>query len=127
MTAKKTKHHNIRKHCDALWSELVKLRAGNKCDRCESTHMTQGHHIIPRTNWNLRYEIDNGVCLCLRHHLFWAHKDVISFTNWINRKYSGRIERLELKRNGKARHDYTLIKLYLEGEIKKYKTSSQSS
>ncbi len=115
------KKYNIRKHCDDLWSELVKLRAGGKCEKCWSTNVVQSHHVVPRTNWNLRFDPENGVALCKKDHLWWAHKDALEFAYWFGIKYPDRIGSLELKRHNKARHDYTLIKLDLENEIRKFK------
>ena len=34
----------IDKRLDDLWSELVKLRAGNKCEQCGGTHRLCIHH-----------------------------------------------------------------------------------
>lgn len=64
------------KICDELWSEAVKLRAGNKCEICQKTERLNSHHIITRNNYNVRYDLENGVCLCVGHHmtgLFSAH------------------------------------------------------
>ena len=116
---KKIKPYSARKHCDDLWSKLIKLRAGGKCERCQSTTVVQSHHIIPRTNWNLRFNELNGVALCKAHHIFWAHKDAIGFIKWLSEAFPRRIEKLEIIRHGKTKHDYTLLKIYLEQEIKK--------
>jgi len=115
------KRYSISKHCDSLWAELVKLRAGGECERCGKTEYLQSHHIIPRTNWNLRFDEKNGVALCRRHHLWWAHKDAIAFINWLNFEYPGRALGLERRRNNQSKHDYTLLKIYLEAEIGKLK------
>lgn len=118
------KKYNIRKHCDLLWSELVKLRAGGKCEKCGKTEQLQSHHIVPRTDWNLRFDELNGVCLCFRDHFYWAHKDMLGFGKWFVEKFPGRGERLELRRRQKGKpgkQDYTLLRIYLESEIKKFK------
>ena len=116
---KKIKLYSARKHCDDLWSKLIKLRAGGKCERCQSTTVVQGHHVIPRTNWNLRFNELNGVALCKAHHIFWAHKDAVGFTRWLDMRFPGRTEKLEIMRHEKTKHDYTLLKIYLEAEIRK--------
>lgn len=117
---RKIKPYNIRKHCDDLWRDLIKLRAGGKCERCNSTNVVQSHHIIPRTNWNLRFDERNGVALCKRHHIYWAHKDAIAFINWLNIEYPGRAQSIERRRYcEQGKKDYTLLKIYLEVEIKK--------
>ena len=102
----------LRKECDDLWSAAVKKRAGYKCERCGKTKYLQAHHIIPRTNYALRYDLENGVALCRACHLYWAHKDVIAFTMWIRDKRD--LEYLDSRRHAQTKNDYKLIKLYLE-------------
>jgi 5-methylcytosine-specific restriction endonuclease McrA len=102
-----------RKELDGLWKERVKERAGYKCEKCGSIKTLQCHHIIPRTCFTLKYDITNGVTLCLHCHLFWAHKDAIGFAEWIKGKRD--VPTLELKRHNQTKNDYNLIKLYLEG------------
>jgi len=51
-----------------LWAKLVKLRAGNRCEKCGATKFLQSHHIYGRTNYNCRYDPDNGACLCPGDH-----------------------------------------------------------
>jgi len=109
----------ITKDCDLLWSKLVKLRAGYVCEHCGSEKIMQGHHIISSTNWNLRFDEENGICLCRYCHIFWLKQFPTDYVKWLNEKWPGRVERLELRRNQKPKHDYTLLKIYLDAEIKK--------
>ena len=109
------------KECDQLWSKLIRKRAGGRCEKCGSTKIVQAHHIIPRTNYNLRHDPENGVALCKRDHLFWSHKDAIGFIEWLNKKHPGRYKKLRHKRDNKPKHDYTLVKIYLQTEINKLK------
>jgi hypothetical protein len=51
-----------------LWAKLVKLKAGNKCEKCGSSFFLQSHHLYGRKNYNVRYDIDNGVALCPSCH-----------------------------------------------------------
>ena len=70
-----------------LWSQLVKWRADFKCEKCGSTKMLHSHHVIRRNNYELRWDLENGCCLCYMHHMadkpFSAHKDGAQFTTWI--------------------------------------------
>lgn len=65
----------------SLWSAAVKERAGHRCEYPECTvRATQlhTHHFYHRSIVPLRYDIDNGICLCAHHHVlgsFAAHKD----------------------------------------------------
>jgi predicted nucleic acid-binding Zn ribbon protein len=53
---------------DSLWAKLIKLRAGNKCEICNKTEKLVSHHFIGRRNYSVRWNLNNGVCLCNYHH-----------------------------------------------------------
>ena len=55
--------------CDNLWSEAVKLKAGNICivDK-KADCMLNSHHLIGRSNYKYRWEVNNGVCLGVYRH-----------------------------------------------------------
>lgn len=55
-------------YCDELWSEAVKLKAGNLCAVDGIPGTLNSHHLIGRTNFKFRWEVDNGVCLSVYHH-----------------------------------------------------------
>lgn len=64
----------------ALWAEVVKLRAGNRCEYpgCIKTSNLNAHHFYSRSRRSVRYDPDNGICLCPYHHSLGndsAHKD----------------------------------------------------
>lgn len=55
-------------HCDHLWSEAVKLKAGYLCAIDKKPDSLNSHHLIGRSNYKYRWNVDNGVCLgCYRH------------------------------------------------------------
>ena len=64
-----------------LWGKAVKERAGYKCEYPECTvKSTQlhPHHFYSRRIVPMRYNIDNGICLCAYHHTLGpnaAHND----------------------------------------------------
>lgn len=71
---------------DDYWSEIIKFRAGRKCEYCGSTKKLNSHHIYSRGIWSVRWDLDNGICLCVRHHLLGAesaHKSPLLFAEWI--------------------------------------------
>lgn len=74
---------------DDAWSKLVKLRAGNKCEYCGKTTTLNSHHIFSRSKKSVRWEVLNGVCLCVAHHTFSssfsAHKTPTEFTYWLEK------------------------------------------
>jgi hypothetical protein len=72
-----------RDRCDDLWKAQVKERAGNFCEKCGKPGPgLHAHHYIPKGSTKLAFEIRNGVCLCYRHHIHWAHIDVEGFRDW---------------------------------------------
>lgn len=110
------------KMCDDLWAQVVKKRAGYKCekDRCNKTTNLQAHHIISRQVWSLRHDLENGICLCIGHHFLFptsAHKDAVGFGKWIATIRD--IPYLESKRHNRSKLDYSGIFLYLQNELKK--------
>lgn len=107
-----------RADCDLLWAKAVKARAGYKCEKSGQTNELQAHHIIPRTNYALRWDLENGVCLTKYEHLFWAHHDGVAFAKWIATKRD--LKYLESKRNNRTRQDYSAIALYLTEKIKEF-------
>lgn len=50
----------------------------------------QDAHIIGRANHTLRWDIMNHLCLCMRHHIFFAHHDPVEFLLWFQKKYPNR-------------------------------------
>lgn len=85
---KKTKS-SLDKRLDVAWSKLVKLKFGNKCAVCSSEKALNSHHIYSRAKMSLRWATENGICLCVGHHIgvkFSAHKTPTEFTEWLNEK-----------------------------------------
>jgi hypothetical protein len=74
----------IRKELDIAWSKAIRSRG--VCEKCGKQTDLQAHHIFSRRHNGTRWELGNGVCLCKRCHLFWAHKDTVDFARWIEGK-----------------------------------------
>lgn len=78
---------------DEAWSLLVKLEAGNKCEieGCEFKPTLNSHHIYSRANKSVRWDVTNGVCLCVGHHTmssgFSAHLTPLEFRDWLYEYY----------------------------------------
>ena len=119
MKSQKTKRKKSRvKIADELWRDCIKARADYRCERCGSTKNLHSHHVVPRTDYSLRYDLDNGVCLCHRCHFYWAHKDSLDFTNWFENKYPIIYDYLQNGRGGIERNDYDLVINRLEAWLK---------
>lgn len=77
----------VKKSCDALWSKLVKARAGERCERCgavpEDPRGFHAHHVDGRNNHRLRYDVRNGVALCAACHR-WGHDHPLLYAKWFS-------------------------------------------
>lgn len=124
--AKPPSKKSLNKKLDALWSQQVKERADNCCEKCGKPD-PQAHHIVPRTHRSVRFDVRNGVALCYRHHIHWAHKDVLEFHAWIVSHRPEDVAYVEQKRKEivqRSVHD--LQELYQELQ-KERKTELDSS
>lgn len=76
-------------HLDNLWRFAVYKRAGDACEYCGSTGRLNAHHIFSRSGFSTRWDIENGVCLCVSHHMFGNisfHKSPAEMIEWIKEK-----------------------------------------
>lgn len=84
------------RRCKFLWSSII--RAPGKCEKCGKWQSLQAAHILPKGMYrNMRFELDNGMCLCYYCHFHDWHKDVLATKDWFEKKWPGRYERLKLK------------------------------
>lgn len=77
------------KKADKLWALAVKKRAKDKCELCPKRKNLNSHHIFSRSNARMRHNLDNGVCLCVSHHVwgqFSAHKSPVEFIERMKEK-----------------------------------------
>lgn len=93
--AKREKHGPRSKHwklkADKAWS--VQIRACGRCEVCRSTNTLNAHHLINRTRPKFRHDLNNGICLCVSHHMFGkdgicahgAQDETILFTQWLEK------------------------------------------
>jgi hypothetical protein len=72
---------SVRASCDRLWAQLVKARAGGRCERCETAGRLEAHHCMGRTDMRLRFEVRNGVALHHQCHR-WAEQFPLEFAEW---------------------------------------------
>jgi len=115
---KKSTEKTKRNHLDNLWSEIVKLRAGFRCEYCGKLKRLNSHHIRSRANQSTRWDLDNGICLCCGCHIlnstFSAHKTPLEFVEWLV-EYRSEDSINSLKRKGintdKVDRDEKLVEL----------------
>ena len=94
----------IDKKLDDAWSKAVKERDGWKCCYCGTDKNLNSHHIYSRSKKSTRWELDNGITLCVSHHTFnsgfSAHKTPLEFIEWLtDLKGQDFIDGLRLKAN----------------------------
>jgi len=120
------KSKTIRKECDELWSEAIKKRdricQRPNCPYCfnqEEMKYLQAHHIINRTCWALRYDLENGILLCRSSHYKWVHADDPFILIDVHEFYNeiADMEYLKITRHRQSKNDYQLIKLYLKSRL----------
>lgn len=87
-----------KKRTDELWAKLVKIHAGNKCEMAghewDCSGGLQSHHIVGRSEHSLRWELDNGECLCAKHHINFAEAFPALYHADLERRHPGLLERL---------------------------------
>jgi hypothetical protein len=114
---------NKYKVTDALWSSLVKLKAGNRCEKCGKTTNLNSHHVFTKRIASLRWNEYNGVCLCAGCHTlsskFSAHLTPTEFTMWIiKRRGEEWYNMLLMGKNQIGKPDEKLTRMYLKEKIK---------
>lgn len=84
----KSKRRKLIDKLDKLWSD--KIKSVGKCDYCGKDTYLNSHHIFSRSNYSVRWDLDNGICLCSGHHTlssqFSAHKCPMEFSEYIKEK-----------------------------------------
>ena len=99
-----SKKSSIDNKLDVAWSKLVKLEWGGKCAYCGKEKPLNSHHIFSRSARSVRWDTDNGICLCVAHHTFSskfsAHKTPLEFVRWLEEKMGIEfLEELTQKKN----------------------------
>jgi len=73
LTNMKNKKQKLRSDCDQQWFRIIMSKHPN-CEVCGSTAV-QAHHFFPKGLYgSLRYNIHNGIGLCMKCHFFHHHR-----------------------------------------------------
>jgi hypothetical protein len=71
---------------DKEWQAAIRLRDSNKCVICGESKIVHCHHLFPREIKEFRWNINNGVALCPKHHKFSLeispHRNPFIFVDW---------------------------------------------
>jgi len=105
----------LSKKLDTAWSK--RIRQYGQCEACSKTKSLHAHHFHSRKCFSVRWDIDNGFCLCAGCHLFSnkfsAHLTSPEFTFWaIERRGQEWFDKLLIKKNTHRKFidaDYDLI------------------
>lgn len=113
MVAKERK--TLIKKLDKLWSQAVKDKANNICEKCHSVSKgLNSHHVVGRRYLSTRFLISNGVALCVNCHFNIAHQNPVEFSKWIlEKRGEDWYNRLQLKKQA-IKVDLKMVKLELE-------------
>ena len=84
------------KDLDIAWARNVKERDNWTCQICKKNLKKEprncnAHHIIPRQFKKMRWDINNGITLCVNHHrrgVYSPHQNAIWFFGWMNENKS---------------------------------------
>ena len=110
---------------DALFSEAVKLSAGEKCLVCGKTTYLNCHHFFSRSSQSVRWHIPNGVSLCSGHHTLCndsAHKAPADFVEFMIKERGEKwLEDLRAERNIIKKQFFEEVKGELKDFIADYK------
>lgn len=104
---------------DRLFSEYIRLRANNKCERCGAySKRLQCSHYFGRARKSVRYDEENAVALCFGCHQYFTSYP-LEHTEWFKKRL-GRNFDLLLGRM-RITHpppDKKIIELYLKERIR---------
>lgn len=114
---KQTERKKLKKKLDTLWSKLVKDKANNTCERCFSqAKRLNSHHLVSRRYIQTRYNLSNGISLCVGCH-FYAHQNSLEFSKWvIEKKGEDWYNRLQLKKQALTKVDLKMVEIVLNEE-----------
>jgi len=73
--------------------------------------LAKGHHHL------LRWTLDNIVTLRYSEHRYWAHTDPVSFVDWVEAKYPGRLGKLRIAERMTRKVDLKELLIVLESEV----------
>ena len=83
------------------WSRLIRTRDNWACVICGNPLKPNAHHLIPREIKQFKFDLDNGITLCVKHHKFCrhlsAHNNPLSFFMWLKKYRPFLIEVMENK------------------------------
>ena len=113
----------IIKKLDTAWSK--RIRQYDRCEVCSKVRPLNAHHFYSRSIRVVRWDIDNGFCLCVGCHVFSskfsAHKTPAEFVEWaIEKRGIDWYEELKERKNSMIKYNDTDYDDLIDG-INNYK------
>lgn len=109
---------------DVMWAKFIKLRAKEMCEYCGKVGGLNAHHLFSRSNRTIRWDEDNGISLCVSHHIFGnfsAHKAPFEFAEWIKKERGLRwYNRLRKKARTVKKYDFEKVKKKLQKKLDEF-------
>jgi len=85
-----------------IWADKVKSY-WQGCAICGETKRLNAHHLIPKEIKEHRFDIENGIALCPKHHRFSfklsAHQNPIAFVMWLEENLPEKLKIIKSKIN----------------------------
>lgn len=86
---------------DKEWSKAVRSRDNWQCVFCGKATTTNAHHLVVREFLPLKYDLDNGLTLCIKHHkycrVFSGHNNAFPLFLWLETYRPEQYSRLRAK------------------------------
>jgi len=105
---KKSMRRKLENELDDLWREIIYLKYNFRCEMCgeklePNSWNCHAHHIIGRSNFNVRWDEENGSLLCNYNHNHAPnapHHDNKKYLEWLkDHRPEGHYKRL-LRKSG---------------------------
>ena len=92
---RKSAHQELVQEADSWVRAIVLHRQGPKCLKCHEVKPLHAAHMLSKGAFpSIRHELDNVIGLCMKDHIYWAHREPVGFQQWIEELFPGRIQRL---------------------------------
>lgn len=115
--------HGIKTWAPDKWfSRVVRARADNICETCQRSVATECAHIYSRSNFAIRWSLDNALASCHSCHAHYESHP-IDLADLIDAKFPGRLDRLRVKKRGILKNNPTnraLISTFYREQYRKY-------
>jgi len=128
----KTEKQKLKEECSKLWRKIVLLQANEQCEfpGCRRKTRLNSHHFFTKGGYeHLRYDPENGICLCYLHHKggkegahcdpFWTDKIMGRIEGYKPIRSEKWLQKLTRKAGTSYKMDLKMELIYLQQEYEK--------